>query len=294
MLPRETAAEERAPRPAKLDAIKASFDRGKARVRRASASTTAEPEPDADARGPEMRDDDGLEHHGTVGRAIALASSPDGRWIATACSDHAVWVISPLSREVLVPPLVLEGHRRSITALAFGDGPRLASASIDGVVLSWDLMAGRQQHAFSFDTTTHATALALDANDLLAAGTAHGDLYVWRTTESFPLVARVQAHPFGVTALAFAGRDLLATGSRDGTIKLWRLPQLALLATFVSLPEGWVAFAPDGRYKAAGRVAGEFSHVIGECRFAVGELDEHILGLRLAADELLFDPLLEG
>lgn len=290
MLPREPLAEERPQRPARLDALKASFDRSKALVRRSSASAAAELRAEPDAQDPETRGDEtGLEHHGTVGRAIALASSPDGRWIATACSDHAVWVISPLSREVLAPPLVLEGHRRSITALAFGDGPQLASASTDGTVLTWDLWAGRQQHAFSLGSAT-ATALALDGKELLAAGTARGDVHVWRTTEPCPLVAQARAHASGVTALAFASRDILVTGSLDGTVKLWRLPQLALLATFASLPEGWVAFAPDGRYKWGGRVTGEFSHVSGDCRFAVGELDEHILGLRLAPNEPLFDP----
>lgn len=266
-----------------LDALKASLDPRNSwsftiTKKRGAAPMPAEP----------GWSDAGLEHHGTVGRAIALASSPDGRWTATACSDCSLWVISPLSREVLAPPLVLEGHRKSITTLTFGDGPTLASAATDGTVRLWDLWAGRQQHARTFEDG-FATALAFDATGLLAVGTERGTVHVWRSDTLAP-VAHVPAHALEVTALAFAARTLLATGSRDGTVKLWRLPSLTLLATLVSLAEGWVAFAPDGRYKTGGRVAGEFSHAAGECRFEVGELDEHLPGLRLPADEPLFDP----
>jgi len=278
---REPLAPERRRTP-RLDALKSSFDWG-SKKRGARAGTLGH-EHDAS---PEPLDHGDTEHHGTVGRAVALASSPDGRWLAAACSDHSLWVISPLSREVLAPPLVLEGHRKSITTLAFGEGPRLASAATDGSVRLWDLWAGQQQHARTFDDG-HATALAFDAEGLLVVGTKRGGVHVWQADGLVPQ-ARASAHAHEVTALAFATRTLLASGSRDGTIKLWRLPSLTLVATVVSLPEGWVAFAPDGRYKAGGRITGEFSHAVEDCRFELGELDEHVPGLRLQVDEPLLD-----
>jgi uncharacterized protein YjbI with pentapeptide repeats/3',5'-cyclic AMP phosphodiesterase CpdA/WD40 repeat protein len=276
----------------KLDAIKASLDPRNRTSRIPAKKTRSTAADDAgwssQAGRLEPHGDAGLEHHGTVGSAVALASSSDGRWIATACSDHSLWVISPLSREVLAPPLVLEGHRKGITTLAFGDGPTLASAASDGTVKLWDLWAGREQHTRSLEDG-FATALAFESAGLLAVGTRRGTVDVWRT-DGLATVAHVQGHVFEVTALVFVTPSVLASGSRDGTVKLWRLPSLTLLATFVSLPEGWVAFAPDGRYKAGGRVTGAFSHAAGECRFEVGELDEHIPGLRLPPDAPLFDP----
>ncbi|MGK3987306.1 hypothetical protein WME99_29965 [Sorangium sp. So ce136] len=41
----------------------------------------------------------------------------------------------------------------------------------------------------------------------------------------------------------------------------------------VHLPDGWVAFSPDGRYKLGGDMAGAFWHEINGCRFEPGELD---------------------
>jgi uncharacterized protein YjbI with pentapeptide repeats/3',5'-cyclic AMP phosphodiesterase CpdA/WD40 repeat protein len=281
---------ERPRRPSKLGAIKASLDpRSSRSFGKRHGLLTAAPE---HGRSSELGDSDhrsNTEHHGTVGRAVALASSPDGRWIAAACSDQSLFVISPLSREVLAPPLVLEGHRKSITALAFGDGPRLASASSDGTVRLWDLLAGRELHGLALEWG-FATTLAFGNEDLLAYGTRRGVVSVVRADTLSP-IGQVQAHSREVTALVFVSQTLLATGSRDGTVKLWRLPSLALQATFISLPEGWVAFAPDGRYKAGGRVTGDFSHAAADCRFEVGELDEHVPGLRLSADERLFDPV---
>lgn len=156
-----------------------------------------------------------------------------------------------------VPPEVLEGHRKSITAVELdGEGPLLVSASTDETVRQWDLLAGRERRAWP-TKNGWATALALGPDQLVAAGTVGGAVHLWRTDAREPL-AHALAHDAKVTALAFPARTLLATGSRDGTIKLWRLPALTLLATLVSLPEGWVAFAPDGRYKAGGRVDGQF------------------------------------
>jgi hypothetical protein len=52
-----------------------------------------------------------------------------------------------------------------------------------------------------------------------------------------------------------------------------------------------VAFTPDGRYRAGGEVRGAFWHVIGLCRFEVGELDPYLSSpLRGEGDAPLFDP----
>jgi WD40 repeat protein len=99
----------------------------------------------------------------------------------------------------------------------------------------------------------------------------------------------LRGHLAGVTSVAFhpSGR-YLASASSDGTLRLWSTATGACLAVLLSLPEGWAAFTPDGRYKIGGDLGGGFWHVIGLCRFEPGELDPYLPGLHLGDDEPLF------
>ena len=64
--------------------------------------------------------------------------------------------------------------------------------------------------------------------------------------------------------------------------------------TLLGLPEGWAAFAPDGRYKFDGEVTGQFWHVIGMCRFEPGELDPYLTEIRQLAQDAPFYPARAG
>ena len=81
---------------------------------------------------------------------------------------------------------------------------------------------------------------------------------------------------------------ILASDS-DGTVRLWDVASGRCLAILLSLPEGWVAYSPDGGYKFGGVPAGGFWHLINLCRFEIGELDEWVPGLRLPEDASFFD-----
>jgi WD40 repeat protein len=77
--------------------------------------------------------------------------------------------------------------------------------------------------------------------------------------------------------------SLLASAGDDGTVRLWDVadPEHAQLrATLIGLPDGWAAVSPDGRYKLDGDPGGQFWHVIGTCRFEVGELDPYLTQVR--------------
>jgi WD40 domain-containing protein len=80
----------------------------------------------------------------------------------------------------------------------------------------------------------------------------------------------------------------LASASLDNTVRLWDVATGRCIVILGHLPEGWVAFTPDGRYKYGGQIAGGFWHAINLCRFEVGELDEWVPGLRVPDDASFF------
>ncbi len=72
-------------------------------------------------------------------------------------------------------------------------------------------------------------------------------------------------------------------------MRIWDIASGRCLAILAHLPEGWVAYTPDGRYKLGGETAGGFWHSIGLCRFEPGELDPYLASpLRIADGEPVF------
>src|SRR6266851_4971897 len=65
---------------------------------------------------------------------LAVDFSPDGRKIATAGADRIVWVWDIGTGKELQS---LQGHRMSITGLAFLDASRVVSCSLDGTTRVW-------------------------------------------------------------------------------------------------------------------------------------------------------------
>ena len=94
-------------------------------------------------------------------------------------------------------------------------------------------------------------------------------------------------HQNSVYSIAYSpDGKTLASGSWDNTVRLWDVATGRCLAILASLPEGWVAFTPEGRYKLGGEIAGGFWHSINLCRFEPGELDPYLPEpLRMPDDE---------
>jgi WD40 repeat protein len=89
-----------------------------------------------------------------------------------------------------------------------------------------------------------------------------------------------------VNAVAFSpDGTLLATASHDGTVRIWDSATGATRATLITLPDGgYVTLAADG-YKLKGNPADRLWWAIKLCRFAPGELDPYVPGLRRIPDD---------
>ena len=196
-------------------------------------------------------------HSGTV---LAVAWSPDHRWIATGGKDRQVilWD-APTGRE----RCRLRGHTDGVLSLAFApDSKLLATGGEDATVRLWDLAAARCRRVL---TNHHRAVLSLafsPVGHLLASGEENGlarlwDTETWRELHAFPVSVN------GPTALAFSpdgrrlataggGRDFSINWARDNRVRLWDVERGQEIFTLLAHSNAvyGVAFSPDGRQLA--------------------------------------------
>ena len=109
------------------------------------------------------------------------------------------------------------------------------------------------------DTFGPTFSVAFSPNGkVLAAGTAEGQVRLWRVADGQPLLT-CEGHLGAVWSVAFSpdGR-LLASASTDGTVRLWNVDTGQSLQTLAGhTHQVWsVAFSPDGRLLASGSTDG--------------------------------------
>ncbi|NML15894.1 WD40 repeat domain-containing protein [Azohydromonas caseinilytica] len=180
----------------------------------------------------------------------ALAVSPDGTRIATACDDHTVQLWDAASGRPAGAPLI--GHLGRVSSVAFSpDGRRLVSGSDDHTLRLWDLASGRplggalQAH----QGPVLGVAFSPDGRQVVSAS-ADRSLRRWDAAGGQPLGEPLLGHAGAVTAVAFSpdGRQLVSAGA-DRTLRRWD----ATTGAAVGAPlEGHadvvnaLAFSPDG------------------------------------------------
>lgn len=224
------------------------------------------------------------------GRVRTIAFSSDGKRIATGCDDRTVRLWDPNTGEMTAN---LTGHTDRIFDVRFdADASLLVSASNDGTARLWDLRrADHPAQVIRHPGRLWAAGFSPDGTQLATAG---DDLVIrlWDVA-SCRRLHTLSGHSRRVWSVDYSpdGR-LLASCGDDGTVRIWQLdsptPRLQLI--LVGLADGWAALTPDGRYKTSGVMAGEIWHVVGMCRFELGELDAHLDSVRRVPDD---EPLLD-
>jgi WD40 repeat protein/nucleoside phosphorylase len=202
-----------------------------------------------------------------------MAFTSDGKMLASGSEDNSVslWDVSTGDRLG-----VLRGHSNSIWSVAFThDGEVLASGSMDYTVRLWG-RSGYEFHILKSHSQGVLSVVFTPDGKTLASGSLDTTVRLWDVATGRERRV-LRGHSQSVRSVAFSpDGKTLASGSEDNTTRLWDVATGDCLAVFLSLPEGWVAFTPDGRYRSAGDLSGAFWHAIGLCRFEPGELDSYL------------------
>ncbi|MBX7167726.1 MAG: hypothetical protein K1X74_15450 [Pirellulales bacterium] len=226
----------------------------------------------------------------------ALATSPDGHWLASAGRDGRVRLYNTADN---APGPVLIGHRQAVTAARFLDGETLATASLDGTIARWrvadgallfQLPLGVPVYDLAQQPGTSTLALACDDalirladiagpertlladaevlriavspdRQLVAAVRPTGPIDVIRLADG-QLVRTLDGHADGTMAVAFLpdSQRVVSTGA-DKTLKVWETSRGAVTAQVAlnESPTAALASAGDGSRIAWADLAGRVS-----------------------------------
>ncbi|HLE45632.1 MAG TPA: S8 family serine peptidase [Thermoplasmata archaeon] len=196
-----------------------------------------------------------------AGGVVALAWSPDARWLASGGRDHQVIVWNTTS---WTPQTILNGHHGRIASVAWnGASTRLA--------VGYDDIGSRTQYAVD---VWQAPAWTLDrsytihsgaVNDLTfnPAGTRIATASADGTAKVYDLATQAVltlAHPAPVTGIAWSSTNTIATTSANGELRIWSAAGILLRAPYVyGAPLNDVAWHPGGTFLALagqdGRIA---------------------------------------
>lgn len=163
-----------------------------------------------------------------LGSHLAIALSPDGRWICTGNQDASIHIWRTRDGD----DLTMQGYPDKIARLAFdGSGRWLASDGAPDITV-WDLSgkgpAGTRPRSLRAHETVTALAWRPGGGAVLASAGAEGTVALWKADSgrAGALVRPVEERelPEPVTALAWAGPGLLVLADYEGQVEARPLP----------------------------------------------------------------------
>ena len=194
---------------------------------------------------------------GHGGEVHAVAFSPDGRRLVTACEDGKTQLWDAATGNALAPPMIHDGPARGV---AFSpDGRVVATASDDGAVRRWDALTGKPiGRPMPHGAPVVAVGFSPDGSRIATASVSTAPC-LWDAATGKP-IATPAGHNARTLAVAFsADGTLLATACDDGHLWLWDTATGAQLGDPFrhDSPVSSLAFSHDGRTLLSGCADGK-------------------------------------
>ncbi|WP_376794959.1 protein kinase [Thermogemmatispora sp.] len=216
------------------------------------------------ARAARLQPPAGGRYEGLSERILALAWSPNGRYLAAAGEERLVLVWEVATHRLVC---TYRGHHGSIAALAWSpDSRQLASGGEDRTVHVWEPTTSSGSNIriyYGHHDKVNAVAWSPDGR-FVASASDDQSVQVWEARDPRGLNGGREplcyyGHDGGVTCLAWSpdGR-LLASGSVDEQVHVWRATEAAAPTTPLVSYRGhsdWVstlAWSPTGEAIASG------------------------------------------
>lgn len=167
----------------------------------------------------------------------AVATSADGRWLASAGDDGNLKLWNLPSGK---PGKMFAGPKATVTSLKFSpDGTRLAAAAGDRTLTVWSLPDGKI-FADAKATNDILTLTWLADGRQLASGSADSLIRIWKlpggAKGELVAVRELKGHAGAVTALDTirSATNQILSGSTDGSIRLWTVEPAGVIREFKS------------------------------------------------------------
>lgn len=205
---------------------------------------------------------------GLDGPGFAIAFNEETGILAAACEHNTIqyWNKGEIMgvRSGDRTPNLLKGHKGPVTALAWSNGPVLASAGADKQLVLWHMPDGKVLHTLKTEGLLRCLAMSPDGK-IVAGGADNNAIQLWDVATGKP-TTKLTDHTDWVLSLAFSpdGKEL-ASGGYDGTVRLWDVAGGKKVRDIAAQPPAppntpprppnviWsLAFSPDGKLLAVG------------------------------------------